>query len=137
MSGAPDGGGGNATGPLDDAGEPARAVEILETRRSMRQLVTFCPDDLPEAFANHFSRGQVLEMMARLEEAREADQPPANAVPFLLRATALPVLLPCPALCPALPFPALPCPALPSCPAVAPPALPYSWRSSRRTYRGR
>ena len=50
----------------------------------MRQLVTFCPDDLPEAFANHFSRGQTAEMMARLEDARlamEADQPIARPAP--------------------------------------------------------
>ena len=38
----------------------------------MRQLVTFCPDELPEAFANHFSRGQILEMEARPEDAKLA-----------------------------------------------------------------
>ena len=45
---------------------------------------TFSPDDLPEAFANHFSLGQVAEMAARLEDARlvmEADQPPARPTP--------------------------------------------------------
>ena len=50
----------------------------------MRQLVTFCPDDLPEAFADHFSAGQVAEMAARLEDAglvMEADQPPARPTP--------------------------------------------------------
>ena len=44
------GGGGNAT----DVDGAAKAVEILT--RSMRQLVTFCPDELLEAFANHFSK---------------------------------------------------------------------------------
>ena len=45
--------GDGASGPADAEG-PARAVQILETLRAMRQLVTFCPHDLPEAFANHF-----------------------------------------------------------------------------------
>ena len=83
MSGNPDGGGDGASGPADAEG-PAKAVQILETLRAMRQLVTFCPDDLPEAFANHFSAGQVAEMAARLEDARlvmEADQPPAKPAP--------------------------------------------------------
>ncbi|CAE7721265.1 unnamed protein product, partial [Symbiodinium sp. KB8] len=42
---------------------------------------TFCPDELPEAFANHFTRGQIAEMAARLEDARlamEADDQPAT-----------------------------------------------------------
>ncbi|OLP88351.1 hypothetical protein AK812_SmicGene30348 [Symbiodinium microadriaticum] len=44
----------------DDADDgPAMAVQILETLRAMRQLVTFCPDELLQAFANHFSRGQI------------------------------------------------------------------------------
>ena len=41
----------------------------------------FCPDELCEAFANHFSRGQIAEMAARLEDAwlaMEADDPPAT-----------------------------------------------------------
>ena len=56
MSGNPSGGGDGASGPADSA----------------------------EAFANHFSRGQIAEMMARLEDARlamEADQPPARPAP--------------------------------------------------------
>ncbi|CAE7613211.1 unnamed protein product, partial [Symbiodinium necroappetens] len=80
-SGRGAGGGGSASGPSDDADGPAKAVQILETLRAMRQLVTFCPDELPEAFANHFSRGQILEMEARLEDAKlamDADQPPAK-----------------------------------------------------------
>ena len=83
MSGSPDGGGDGASGPADAEG-PAKEIQILETLRAMRQLVTFCPDDLPEAFANHFSVGQVAEMAARLEDARlamEADQPPARPAP--------------------------------------------------------
>ena len=65
----------------DDAEGPAREIQIMETLRSMRQLVSFCPDSLAEAFANHFSRRQVLELLARLEDAKlamEADQPPAK-----------------------------------------------------------
>ena len=58
MSGKSSGGGGDATGPADSAEGPAKAIQILETLRAMRQLVTFCPDDLPEAFANHFSRAR-------------------------------------------------------------------------------
>ena len=76
------GAGDGASGPADAEG-PARAVQILETLR-MRQLVTFSPDDLPEAFANHFSAAQVEELAARLEDARlamEADQPPARPAP--------------------------------------------------------
>ena len=52
---------GNPSGPADAEG-PAKAVQILETLRAMRQLVTFCPDDLFEAFANHFSAGQIEEI---------------------------------------------------------------------------
>ena len=72
MSGVSGEGRGSASGPSDDADGPAKAVQVLETLRAMRQLVTFCPDELPEAFANHFSRGQVMEMAARLEDARLA-----------------------------------------------------------------
>ena len=83
MSGNPASGRGDASGP-GDAEAPAKEIQILETLRAMRQLVTFSPDDLPEAFANHFSLGQVAEMAARLEDARlvmEADQPPAGPAP--------------------------------------------------------
>ena len=83
MSGNPASGRGDASGPAD-AEAPAKEIQILE--RAMRQLVTFSPDDLPEAFANHFSLGQVAEMAARLEDARlvmEADQPPARPAPGL------------------------------------------------------
>ena len=38
MSGNPDGGGDGAGGPADAEG-PAKAVQILETLRAMRQLV--------------------------------------------------------------------------------------------------
>ena len=83
MSGNPASGKDDASGPVD-AEAPAKEIQILETLRAMRQLVTFSPDDLPEAFANHFSLGQVAEMAARLEDARlvmEADQPPARPTP--------------------------------------------------------
>ena len=62
MSGNPASGRGDASGPAD-AEAPAKEIQILETLRAMRQLVTFSPDDLPEAFANHFS-------LAPLEDAR-------------------------------------------------------------------
>ena len=83
MSGNPASGKDDASGPVD-AEAPAKEIQILETLRAMWQLVTFSPDDLPEAFANHFSLGQVAEMAARLEDARlvmEADQPPARPTP--------------------------------------------------------
>ncbi|CAE7877289.1 unnamed protein product [Symbiodinium sp. KB8] len=81
MSGTPSGEGDGAREASGEAGGLAKAVQVLETLRAMRQLVTFCPDELPEAFANHFSRGQIAEMAARLEDARlamEADDPPAT-----------------------------------------------------------
>ena len=81
MSGNPSDGGGGASGPADSADGPAKAVQILETLRAMRQLVTFCPDDLPEAFANHFSVGQVAEMAEDARLVMEADQPPARPAP--------------------------------------------------------
>ena len=84
MSGNPASGKDDASGPVD--AEAPKEIQILETLRAMRQLVTFSPDDLPEAFANHFSLGQVAEMAARLEDARlvmEADQPPARPTPGL------------------------------------------------------
>ena len=83
MSGDPASGRGDASGAAD-AEAPAKEIQILETLRAMRQLVSFAPDDLPEAFANHFSLGQLAEMAARLEDARlvmEADQPPARPAP--------------------------------------------------------
>ena len=67
MSGTSGGEGGGAKKASGDAGGPAKAVQVLETLRAMRQLVTFCPGELPEAFANHFTRGQIAEMAARLE----------------------------------------------------------------------
>ena len=81
--GDPASGRGDASGAAD-AEAPAKEIQILETLRAMRQLVSFSPDDLPEAFANHFSLGQLAEMAARLEDARlvmEADQPPAKPAP--------------------------------------------------------
>ena len=83
MSGDPASGRGGASGAAE-AEAPAKEIQILETLRAMRQLVSFAPDDLPEAFANHFSLGQLAEMAARLEDARlvmEADQPPARPAP--------------------------------------------------------
>ena len=51
MSGNPASGKDDASGPVD-AEAPAKEIQILETLTPMRQLVTFSPDDLPEAFAN-------------------------------------------------------------------------------------
>ena len=45
MSGNPASGRGDASGP-GDAEAPAKEIQILETLRAMRQLVTFSPDDL-------------------------------------------------------------------------------------------
>ena len=64
MSGNPASGRGDASGS-GDAEAPVKEIQILEMLTAMRQLVTFSPDDLPEAFANHFSLGQVAEMAAR------------------------------------------------------------------------